>query len=71
MFQNRISGLVMSYDNPQDRSAGAPTPRDDRASGFFPMPVQTADIYQAALNRAIQDYELDKLFNPEHYDYQI
>ena len=29
------------------------------------------DIYQAAKNRAIEDHELDKLFNPDFYDYQI
>ena len=34
-------------------------------------PGKIADIYQAAINRAIQDHELDKLFNPDFYDYQI
>jgi hypothetical protein len=29
-----------------------------------------ADIYQAA-EPALLRYELDKLFNPDHYDYQI
>ena len=71
MFQNRISGFVMSFDNQQDQSAGPPSPRDDRAVRFLPFPVQTADIYQAALNRAVQDVELDKLFNPDFYNYEI
>jgi hypothetical protein len=72
MFPNRISGFVMSFDNPQDGSRRASMPHDERrATGFLLVPVQTGDIYQAALNRALQDYELDKLFNPEHYDFQI
>lgn len=71
MFQNRISGFVMSFENPQDQSPAPRWPRDDRALQFAPFPVQVADIYQAALNRAIQDFELDKLFNPDFYDYQI
>jgi hypothetical protein len=71
MYHNRISGLVMSHENQQDCGAGAPASRDDRAARSFLMPVQAADIYQAAWNRAVQDYELDRLFNPEYYDYQI
>jgi hypothetical protein len=30
-------------------------------------PVQITDIYQAAKQRAVEDHELDKLFNAEFY----
>ena len=30
-------------------------------------PVQISDIYQAAKQRAVEDHELDKLFNAEFY----
>jgi hypothetical protein len=43
----------------------------DRFANSLTSPVQTMDIYQAAKNRAIEDHELDKLFNPEYDDYQI
>jgi hypothetical protein len=36
-----------------------------------PSAVTMGDIFQAAVNRAVQDYELNRLFNPYHYDYQI
>ena len=36
-----------------------------------PIGVQINDIYQAAMKRAIEEHEIDKLFNPEFYDYQI
>ena len=72
MFQNRISGFVMSFDNQPDRQRG---PCRCRVTIEHPascsLPVQIADIYQAAMNRALQDHELDKLFNPDFYDYQI
>ena len=30
-----------------------------------PIGVQIADIYQAAMKRAIEENEIDKLFNPD------
>jgi len=77
MFENRISGYDMGLGDQQQgpsrqglpihmallRSMTAPAPR--------PAQVSVADIYQAAASRAIQDHELDKLFNPDYYDYQI
>jgi hypothetical protein len=58
------------------RSAGQPflpthMARGMQASSPRPVQVSIGDIYQAAINRAIQDHELDKLFNPDFYDYQI
>jgi hypothetical protein len=33
--------------------------------------ISLADIYQAAMTRAMEDVELDKLFNPDFYNYEI
>ena len=71
MFQNRISAFVPEAFfsvEPQ------PAPQESKklpATWTMPTIVRTADIYQAARNQAIQDHELDKLFNSEFYDYEI
>ena len=71
MFQNRITEFVSeAFFSVQPQS----TPQDSKqepAKWTMPTLVRTADICQAARNQAIQDHELDKLFNPEFYDYQI
>jgi hypothetical protein len=36
-----------------------------------PIAIQINDIYQAAMHRAIEEHEIDKLFNPEPDDFQI
>ena len=36
-----------------------------------PIGVQINDIYQAAMKRAIEEHEIDKLFNPDPDDFQI
>jgi hypothetical protein len=67
MFQNRILGFVSI---PASTFAVAPFPATPGVQPSAPqigMPVQIADIYQAAKNRAVEDYELDKLFNPDFY----
>ena len=63
MFENRISGLFQPSQS-EDRQSGGPS----AATGtqFLPL-ASTQDIYQAAQARARYDYELDVLFNPEHY----
>jgi hypothetical protein len=67
----------MGLGDQQDGPAGQPLPvhmgfvRGMQASAPRPVQVSIADIYRAAANRAIQDHELDKLFNPDFYDYQI
>ena len=77
MFENRISGYGMGLGDQPDGPANRPMPihmgllRSMQAPAPRPMQVSVADIYQAAMNRAIQDHELDKLFNPDFYDYQI
>jgi hypothetical protein len=67
----------MGLGDQQDGPAGRQSPasfsllRSLQASAPRPQQVSIADIYHAAANRAIQDHELDKLFNPDFYDYQI
>jgi hypothetical protein len=56
---------------PQINTALLAAASNGRSTNVLTAPVQTMDIYQAAKNRAIEDHELDKLFNPEYYDYQI
>jgi hypothetical protein len=72
MFENRISNFApvpgANFVFPPPAAPPRITPGATLASG----PVQIADIYQAAKNRAIGDYEIDRLFNAEFYsDYQI
>jgi hypothetical protein len=72
MFQNRINGLVPNlFAPPLNTALLARAGAERSATARGPESVQIADIYQAALNRAIEDHELDKLFNPDFYDYQI
>ena len=71
MFQNRINCFVPAIGAPTINTALLAAASNNRLSNSTPMAVQVADIYQAAKNRAIEDHELDKLFNPGFYDYQI
>lgn len=71
VYQNRITEFITEgffTVEPQ------PAPQDSKklpAKWTMPTVVRTADIYQAARVQAIRDHEIDKLFNPEYYDYQI
>jgi hypothetical protein len=71
MFQNRIHGIVPNIGIPPLNTSLLAAASEERAPAGFPGAVQLSDIYQAAKNRAVEDHELDKLFNPEYYDYQI
>lgn len=70
MFENRINNFAPNVGAagftpgvfPMQRETG-PQPN--------PIGVQVNDIYQAAMKRAVEDHEIDKLFNPEPDDYQI
>ena len=76
MLANRISGFF-AVDNPLEVSPAA-----NQFPAFVSMTASpsvmaaTTDLYQAARAQAVRDYELNRLFNPEHYgiesdDYQI
>ena len=72
MFQNRMNGLIPNVGAASFTPGVFPVMRDgEPTSPKTPMGVQIADIYQAAMQRAIEEHEIDKLFNPDFYDYQI
>jgi hypothetical protein len=71
MFQNRINSFVPSLGVPTINTALLAAASNHRMTNAAPTAVQIIDIYHAAKNRAIEDHELDKLFNPEYYNYQI
>lgn len=72
MFQNPIQPLNSNVGLPALNSAILPRLLKPQPSTIAAPPlVPVRDIYQAAKNRAIEDHELDKLFNPEYYDFQI
>jgi hypothetical protein len=71
MFENRINGFTPNVGTPFF-TPGVFQPAGGRpALNQARMAVQIADIYQAAAQRAIEEHELDKLFNPDFDDYQI
>jgi hypothetical protein len=70
MFQNRLTGVVPNLFLPSFNTPVTAGVQNERAARS-PQTVQIMDIYQAAMNRAIEEHEIDKLFNPEYYDYQI
>jgi hypothetical protein len=71
MFQNRINGFVPSLAGAAFTPGVFPATPERASTSKSPMAVQIADIYQAAMQRAVEEHELDKLFNPDFYDYQI
>lgn len=70
MFQHRVTSFVSSPGAPAINPALLAAASKNQLAPP-PSAVQRLDIYQAAKNRAIEDHELDKLFNPDYYDYQI
>ena len=64
MFANRLQ----SYFTPSNTIIAAPPANWPDVSQDVPWsPVAIKDIYQAAYDRARQDYEISRLFNPEFY----
>ncbi len=71
MFENRLTGFTPNMVAPSFTPGLFPPVRGREAANQSPMAVQIADIYQAAVHRAIEDHEIDKLFNPDPDDFQI
>jgi hypothetical protein len=69
MFPNQHPGFLPNVGTPAfNLGLTPPTARDSQQVPPRAVPgVQLNDIYQAAKNRAVEDHELDKLFNPEFY----
>ena len=72
MFENRINGFMPNMGSASFTPGVFPPANNDREqANRSPMSVQLADIYQIARQRAVEEIEIDKLFNPDFYDYQI
>lgn len=70
MFENRINSFAPNV-GAAGFTPGVFTTQRDAAAQPSPIGVQINDIYQAAMKRAIEENEIDKLFNPEPEDFQI
>jgi hypothetical protein len=71
MFENRLTGFMPNMIAPAFSTGVFPPAQGSEAANQSPMAVQIADIYQAAVHRAIEEHEIDKLFNPDFDDFQI
>ena len=68
MFPNQFPNFLPPIGSTPFSPGMLPTVSGDQQSAarFLP-PVQISDIYQAAKHRAVEDIELDKLFNADFY----
>jgi hypothetical protein len=71
MFENRINGFIPNMGSASFTPGVFPRASEREQASRSPMAVQIADIYQIARQRAVEEIEIDKLFNPDFYDYQI
>ena len=63
MFTNRITELFPLNPLPGQQGNAQHSPQAQQV-----LPIATLGaLYQAAADRAMRDYELDKLFNPDYY----
>ena len=70
MFENRINNFAPNVGAAGFTPGVFPMQREV-APPPNPIGVQVNDIYQAAMKRAVEDHEIDKLFNPDRDDFQI
>ena len=70
MFENRINSFAPNV-GPTGFTPGVFPTQSDAAAQPNPIGVQINDIYQAAMKRAIEEHEIDKLFNPDPDNFQI
>lgn len=67
MFEDRTNGFLPNMGQPQFTPGVFPPAQSSRAANQSPMAIQIADIYQAAVQRAKEEFEMDKLFNAKFY----
>lgn len=68
MFPNQVPGFLPSIGTPAFNPGMVPAATDSlKSAARVVPPVQISDIYQAAKQRAVEDHELDKLFNAEYF----
>ena len=65
MFENRINGFAPNVGAAGFTPGVFPMQRERDARNRTRSAVQINDIYQAAMKRAIEEHEIDKLFNPD------
>ena len=70
MIENRVN-FVPNFAIPPFVPAVPAAAPDESDVKRRAMAVQIMDIYKAAVKRAVEDHELDKLFNPDPDDFQI
>lgn len=71
MSSNRISEFGEPLPKPQP-SACIPPPCSSSPPVLQVLqPLSLAGLYAAAYEKAVRDHELDKLFNPDYYNYNI
>jgi len=71
MFENRINGFMPNMGPASFTPGVFPQSSEREQASRSPMAVQIADIYQIARQRAVEEIEIDKLFNPDPDDFQI
>ena len=71
MFQNRMLGFIPNMGAPTFHPGVMPAIREGQPAATSANSVNLADIYQAAKTRAVEEHELDKLFNPDFFNYEI
>jgi hypothetical protein len=63
MFTNRITAFFPPASLSDQEGKVMNSPQTQQV-----VPIATLnDLYQAAATRALRDFELDKLFNPDYY----
>ena len=68
MFPNLFPNFLPQIGATPFNPGVIPTvPGDQQPVARFLPPIQISDIYQAAKQRAVEDIELDKLFNADFY----
>jgi hypothetical protein len=70
MIENRVNSFAPIMGTAGFTPGVCPT-QQAIATRPSPITIQTSDIYQAAMHRAIEEHEIDKLFNPDPDDFQI
>jgi hypothetical protein len=70
MFENRINSFAPNV-GPTGFTPGVFPAQGEAAQQPNPIGVQINDIYQAAMKRAVEEHEIDKLFNPDPDNFQI
>jgi hypothetical protein len=70
MFENRMNSFAPNV-GAVGFTPGVFSTQGEAAQQPNPIGVLISDIYQAAMKRAVEEHEIDKLFNPDPDNFQI